>query len=644
MLRFIIFLLVLLLVLYLTDRLLDPEAEQEAEDDWARLVAFSEDHPVVLSPAEVEVVEAGRRKSSCHFYSQDCWDVYRCGCEGQLKVYIYPPLSYITEDGSPVLETSQEWQEMLSAVHSSHYFTPDPGEACLLLPSVDLLHVKPGQRKLIASVLQSLPHWNGGRNHLLFNIINGWDLPSDRAILARPEYSRQRLGFDLTIPVLSQNKFQDNQPRPFLLSYQEDTDTKIVKLLRKSSSDLLSIPHQTSQYLKLLPRSVFCLVTLPHNPLTLLTDCLAAGSIPVLLSASPPALPFDQIIDWTEVSLTFTPSSVSSLAPTLQSLAGEEVRAMQEKGEEVYRKYLSSPGSVVLTSLAVVARTQQVSPHQTAHPTLPPPNTGFTALVLTYNRVSSLFQVITRLSQVESLVRIVVVWNHQTVGPPPVQDWPHINKPLKVIQTAANRLSNRFFPYPEIETECVLSIDDDISMLTTDEFEFGYQVWREFPDTIVGFPSRTHSHDNTTGQYRYDSEWKNDLSMVLTGVAFYHKYWHYLYTAAPSQEQRLIKDWVDDHINCEDIAFNLMVANATGKAPIKVGPRKKFKCSTPSCENAGMLSASASHLEERSHCLDKFVKIYGHNPLQRVEFRADPVLYKEEMPDTVKLYKDIGSL
>ena len=54
--------------------------------------------------------------------------------------------------------------------------------------------------------------------------------------------------------------------------------------------------------------------------------------------------------------------------------------------------------------------------------------------------------------------------------------WPKINKPLKVIQTKANKLSNRFYPYPEIETEAILTIDDDIVMLTSDELEFGYEV------------------------------------------------------------------------------------------------------------------------------------------------------------------------
>lgn len=54
--------------------------------------------------------------------------------------------------------------------------------------------------------------------------------------------------------------------------------------------------------------------------------------------------------------------------------------------------------------------------------------------------------------------------------------WPKIRVPLKVVRTAENKLSNRFFPYDEIETEAVLAIDDDIIMLTSDELQFGYEV------------------------------------------------------------------------------------------------------------------------------------------------------------------------
>lgn len=54
--------------------------------------------------------------------------------------------------------------------------------------------------------------------------------------------------------------------------------------------------------------------------------------------------------------------------------------------------------------------------------------------------------------------------------------WPKTDVSLKIVQTTANKLSNRFFPYREIETEAVLSLDDDILMLTLDEIEFGFQV------------------------------------------------------------------------------------------------------------------------------------------------------------------------
>lgn len=31
-----------------------------------------------------------------------------------------------------------------------------------------------------------------------------------------------------------------------------------------------------------------------------------------------------------------------------------------------------------------------------------------------------------------------------------------------------------------------------------------------------------------------------------------------------------VKRWVDEHMNCEDIAMNFLVASVTRKAPIKV--------------------------------------------------------------------------
>lgn len=103
-----------------------------------------------------------------------------------------------------------------------------------------------------------------------------------------------------------------------------------------------------------------------------------------------------------------------------------------------------------------------------------------------------------------------------------------------------------------------------------------------------------------------------------------------------------LKTWVDEHMNCEDIAMNFLMANITGKAPIKVTPRKKFKC--PECTNTEMLSSDISHMIERSECINQFASIYQSMPLKSIEFRADPVLYKDDIPNVMKKYNDIGSL
>ena len=81
-----------------------------------------------------------------------------------------------------------------------------------------------------------------------------------------------------------------------------------------------------------------------------------------------------------------------------------------------------------------------------------------------------------------------------------------------------------------------------------------------------------------------------------------------------------------------------------GKAPIKVTPRKKFKCSTPQCNNVDMLSNYQSHLTERSDCVNFLVKKYGYMPLQKAEFRADPVLFKDKFPEKLKNFVNIGTL
>ena len=106
--------------------------------------------------------------------------------------------------------------------------------------------------------------------------------------------------------VLSPNKLTttETETKPYLLSYQHHCDMKYVNILSRYSKNLvIQVPGHLSQYKKILPLATFCLVTLPATPVTLLTDCLAAGSIPVILCPSPPSLPFSQVNNWQAFSL-----------------------------------------------------------------------------------------------------------------------------------------------------------------------------------------------------------------------------------------------------------------------------------------------------------------------------------------------------
>ena len=74
---------------------------------------------------------------------------------------------------------------------------------------------------------------------------------------------------------------------------------------------------------------------------------------------------------------------------------------------------------------------------------------------------------------------------------------------------------------------------------------------------------------------------------------------------------------------------------------LQVVPRKKFKC--PECVKE-MLSASSSHMVHRSACINMFIELYGGMPLKPIEFRADPLLYKDNLPGVLRKFRDLGTL
>ena len=114
------------------------------------------------------------------------------------------------------------------------------------------------------------------------------------------------------------------------------------------------------------------------------------------------------------------------------------------------------------------------------------PSEQFTVVILTYEREQVLMESIWRLYSLPYLNKVIVVWNSE-IPPNPDLEWPDIGVPVVVLKTQKNSLNNRFLPYEAIETEAVLSLDDDVH-LRQDEIIVGFRVWREHRDKLVGFP------------------------------------------------------------------------------------------------------------------------------------------------------------
>ena len=137
-----------------------------------------------------------------------CFDLSRCRRKQGFKVYIYP------------LEENQQlsplFEHILRVIKESTYFTADPEEACLFIPSFDTLDRDVHSKYYLRGLppLNSLPYWKGGKNHLIFVQYSGtWpnysedlDFPTGKAIIARASFniSLYREGFDVSLPLIPQ--------------------------------------------------------------------------------------------------------------------------------------------------------------------------------------------------------------------------------------------------------------------------------------------------------------------------------------------------------------------------------------------------------------------------------------------------------
>lgn len=414
------------------------------------------------------------RNVNCTFW--DCLNIYKCEHD-TLKVYIYPLQEFLDEKSDKVTNTlSSEYFQILEIVLKSRYYTSNPNEACLFLPSLDLLNQDMFDKNLAGPALASLNFWDRGENHLIFNMLPGsapayntiLDVNIDNAIVLGGGFDSwtYRPGFDVSIPVWSPLVHQTNSlpihngaHRKYLLVAAQlnllpqyaRTLAELMSKANNAEQMLLLGPCDNNQlksrctltqqqkrweYPRVLGRGRFCFIgrSLRVGQPDLI-EIMSQGCIPVI-AIDNYVLPFEDVIDWSLAAVRVRESELHSFIRKLESISNVKVVEMQKQVQWLYSNYFKDLKSITITALEILesrifpllARSSRQwnlvrqNSHSTFNPlfltSLAPKSQGFTAVILTYDRIESLFLLIHKLAVVPSLQSILVIWNNQKKMPP----------------------------------------------------------------------------------------------------------------------------------------------------------------------------------------------------------------------------------
>ncbi|XP_070700487.1 exostosin-like 2 [Pempheris klunzingeri] len=276
------------------------------------------------------------------------------------------------------------------------------------------------------------------------------------------------------------------------------------------------------------------------------------------------------------------------------------------------------------------AASEKENPAQGHHEGSTEEEQRFTIIIQTYNRTDILLKLLNHYQAVPHLRRIIIVWNN-IAEQTPLKLWnslgPHPVPVVFKVQTS-NQMRNRLQPFPEIDTDAVLMLDDD-TLVSVPDISFAFSVWKQFPEQIVGFVPRKHV-STPGGVYSYGSFELQDpettggdrYSMVLIGAAFFHRRYLQLFQDQPQAVHAL----VDETQNCDDIAMNFVVALHLRKQSKPIGSINKPSGVFVKPVDLRNLEKEASsgyqgmwhrpeHLLQRSYCLNRLTQIYGSMPL-----------------------------
>ncbi|XP_057309683.1 exostosin-1a-like [Hydractinia symbiolongicarpus] len=332
-------------------------------------------------------------------------------CLSGFYVYVYPLLE--NEFISPM------YIKILQSIKSSQYYTNDPTKACIFILSLDTLDrdiLSQNFVKHINKKISKLEYWNGGKNHLIFNLFSGtWPNYTDElsfdighAMIAKSSFSQEttRQHFDISFLLLPQNHPQriinfinkTNQhnsleknvdifpvKRKYLLAFKGKrylygigsrsrnmlhviNNNKDIVLLttcrhgkgwekyKDDRCDEDNTNYDRYDYVDLLANSTFCLVPRGRRLGSFrFLEAMQYGCIPVLLSNGW-QLPFEEVLDWSKFSLNINENMLLQLPDIIRGISDDEILAKKQQTRFIYHTYFASVEKITHTTLQVLRR------------------------------------------------------------------------------------------------------------------------------------------------------------------------------------------------------------------------------------------------------------------------------------------------
>ncbi|KAJ3266705.1 Exostoses (Multiple)-like 3 [Chytriomyces hyalinus] len=270
-----------------------------------------------------------------------------------------------------------------------------------------------------------------------------------------------------------------------------------------------------------------------------------------------------------------------------------------------------------------------------------------TMVMQVYSRTSTFLDRLAHYHTLPFLSSIIIVWNNLNTPPPAHINHPESNTfkpnaptfaiPIHILQQPQNSMNNRFKPFKELGgSQCVIAMDDDWDFPHA-KLVAAIRAWQTGGyERLVGFQQQGRVHVPSTAKkvslsdlrvsgiqsdavyakeavsvkHKYGKNvqlQKAGVSILMPSATVYHAKYHHMYTYALPERARAV---VQELTNCDDILFNMMVANATHAGPVVLADGDRVEKALV-FDKAGQIDGlwkDKEHWAKRLWCMNYFVE------------------------------------